>query len=93
MILVDEPMGGALASASNAQLGSTVDPQLLLGVSYFAAGGRPTAEAESEGPVGGASLDQGRVEVRSSNGLGVEPGEEAVGELDFVVRPNKNDHP
>ncbi|MBS1893921.1 MAG: mandelate racemase/muconate lactonizing enzyme family protein [Actinobacteria bacterium] len=77
MVTVDEPLGGALAGAAIAQLGATVDPRLLLGVSFF--GTAP----------GGPTFDAGEVTVPTGPGLGVVPDEDFLDEPVLVVQPNR----
>ncbi len=85
MMLVDEPLGGVIASASIAALASTVDPSLLLAASYFAdleyytLSGRPVATE------GGAQFRNGRITASPGPGLGVELDEVTLGEPAFVA--------
>ena len=85
MILVDEPMGGALATAGVVQLAATVDPQNLLAVAYFGDhGDQPTRPGRHVGDTG-PRFQEGRVSVPLAPGLGVDVNEEALGEPIFVL--------
>lgn len=73
---IDEPMGGALASAGVAHLGASVDPERLLAVSYL---------GEHGAADGGADLRGGRVRLPVGPGLGVTPDPAALGIPVFVA--------
>lgn len=77
MVLVDEPMGGALASAAVAHLAATVDPERLLGASH------PGHQGAAPGD--GARLLDGHVHLPQGPGLGVTPDPELLGDLVALV--------
>lgn len=86
MVLVDEPLGGAIASASIAALAATVSPPLLLAASYF---GDLTYHTASGAPIaanGGAQWRAGCIAVPDGPGLGVELDETDLGAPSFVAR-------
>jgi L-alanine-DL-glutamate epimerase-like enolase superfamily enzyme len=85
MILADEPQGADLATAGLVQLAATIDPERLLGVSYFM-GEDMKISYQHPGSVTGPQLVDGRVEYVDRPGLGVEIDEDAFGEPLFTVR-------
>ena len=85
MVLVDEPLGGAIASASIAALASTVDPSLLLAASYFGDLEYHAPSGRSVATRGGAQWRAGRIAPPNGPGLAVEVDETALGEPAFVV--------
>lgn len=84
MILVDEPMGGELAAAGIAQLGATVDPDLLLAASYL--GDYDDSPTRAGGGEAGAVFSDGSITVPQGPGLGARLDENTLGEPVFVVR-------
>ena len=89
MMVIDEPMGGMLATACIVQLAATVDPERLLAISYLGGkGGAAEAgpAATSDGP---PRLRQGTVSVPLLPGIGVTPDDEALGEPVFVVEADR----
>jgi cis-L-3-hydroxyproline dehydratase len=77
MMTVDEPMGGALALAGIAHLGATVDPDLLIAVSFF--GDPRSTDPDNQG----ARFDHGEVVVPRGPGLGFIPADEDLTERIF----------
>jgi L-alanine-DL-glutamate epimerase-like enolase superfamily enzyme len=88
MATVDEPLGGALAGATVAHLGATLDPRLLLGVSFFGSAESPRIEAAGTFEAG-PSLLAGEVTVPTGPGLGVVPEDPFLDEPTFVVHANR----
>ncbi len=75
-ITVDEPMGGRLASSSNAHLAATVAPELLQGASWF---------GEYDSPDEPPAFAHGTIALPPGPGLGVVPDESVVGEAIAVI--------
>lgn len=83
-ILVDEPMGGHIASAGVASLAATVKPSLLIAGTWFGDHGysTPGGPASSTGP----AFDQGRVTPGWGPGLGGDIELESLGEPQLTLR-------
>jgi L-alanine-DL-glutamate epimerase-like enolase superfamily enzyme len=87
MVTVDEPLGGSLAAAAIAQLGATLDPKLLLGVSFF--GDEGLRGEECVPAEAGPAFLSGEVIVPTGPGLGLVPDDASLGEPAFFVKVNR----
>jgi cis-L-3-hydroxyproline dehydratase len=87
MIMIDEPMGGDLATAGISHLSASCRPDSFLAASQVtethitAAGGRPLARS------GTPTMRDGLAHVSTGAGLGIDVDPEALGEALFVVKP------
>ena len=80
LVVIDEPMGGDVATAAVSQLAASCRPERLLAASHLASfsGLRLVTS-------GGASVVKGRGEIPQGSGLGIEIDLAALGEAQFAL--------
>ena len=83
-ILVDEPMGGPIATAGIASFAATVDPSLLIAGAWF--GDHEYAASHGPVPSRGPGFSDGCVVLQASTGLGADLDVSAFGEPAFQLR-------
>ncbi len=84
MVMIDEPQGADLATATMVQLAVTIDPRRFLGVSYFM-GDHMTISYQADPGKTGPRYADGFASFGGGPGLGIQVDEELFGEPDFVL--------
>jgi L-alanine-DL-glutamate epimerase-like enolase superfamily enzyme len=85
MIMIDEPMGGDLATAGISHLAASCRPDNFLAASHVTATHLTAATHRPIARSGGAILKDGRASAPAAPGLGVDVDPEALGESLFEV--------
>lgn len=85
MVMIDEPMGGDLATAGISQLAASCRPDNFLAASHVTATHLTAATHRPIARSGGAILKDGRASAPTSPGLGVDVDPEALGDPLFEV--------
>lgn len=84
-LLIDEPMGGELATCAMAHLAASAEPDLLIATSYMSFDGMPLTYSSPE-MMPGARFADGQVTLGDGPGLGVTIDEEMLGDPLWLVR-------
>jgi L-alanine-DL-glutamate epimerase-like enolase superfamily enzyme len=84
MMMIDEPQGADLATASMVQLAATVRPKNFLGVSFFS-GSEMTISYKPDNDRSGPEIANGEINWKDAPGLGIAIDEEKLGEPLFVL--------